>query len=137
MRRLVGAAVVGLLGWGLLSAGIGGSIACGSVPARVRGTVVDARTGAPVAGAAVRTPGGLARTDATGAFDAALELAVSYRTDWVGVVAGRTRESAFQAARSVRVERDGYEPIEHGTKGARWTEAEATLDVGVVRLVPR
>lgn len=172
-RRLVGAAALGLLGLGLLCAGIGGSIACGTVPARVRGVVVDARTGGPVEGAAILTlqaivpeedlatwwqiarhaaeararghlgfvSPGSAHTNVAGAFETVVALTTSYRTNWLGVVSDRTRENASNEARYLRVEREGYEPLFHDTKDARWMERAdgkivGTLEVGTIRLEP-
>ncbi|MCK6459236.1 MAG: hypothetical protein L6Q95_05000 [Planctomycetes bacterium] len=55
MRRiLLGAGVLALLAFlFVLALGSGGYVACGRVPARIRGTVVDAETGAPVEGASL------------------------------------------------------------------------------------
>jgi hypothetical protein len=53
-RTLLGAGALGLLALLFVVAmRSGGYVACGRVPARIRGTVVDAETGAPVEGASV------------------------------------------------------------------------------------
>ena len=54
-QRLLGAAVLGLLGYGVFTAVVGGSIVSSSLPIRVRGVVVDAETGVPLEGVALLT----------------------------------------------------------------------------------
>lgn len=155
-QRLLGAAVIGLLGYGVFTAVVGGSTVSSSLRMRVRGVVVDAETGAPIEGVALlllRDTGSLrsaedlerygrpvpARTDAAGAFDIVVGIRVSYRTGWSGSVSGRSRESPFDAAQTLLVEKEGYFPLVHKTKDAHWLEQReggivGTLEVGTIRL---
>jgi hypothetical protein len=136
--------VIGLLGYGVFTAVVGGSTVRSSLRMRVRGVVVDAETGAPLEGAAVRARRSgdeepRSPTDAAGAFEVVVPLGVSYRTGWSGSVSGRSRESPFEAAPALLVERQGYVPLLHETKDARWTEQReggivGTLEVGTIRL---
>jgi hypothetical protein len=141
-RRIVGAAAVGLLVTGVVLAWRGRPIAQGHVRMRVRGVVVDGKTGAPVQGATLRTEGSSATTDGSGAFEAIALLAFAYETNWLGIVTGRTQASPFETVRSLRVERDGFLELVHDAKDARWIEQRdgeivGTLDVGTIRLARR
>lgn len=144
-RRLLGAAVIGLLGYGVFTAAVGGSTVRSSLRMRVRGVVVDAETAVPLEGAAVRTrrrgteEAGSGHTDVAGAFEVVVRIGVSYRTGWSGSVSNRSRESPFEAVQALLVEKEDYVPLVHETKDARWLEQKeggivGTLEVGAIRL---
>jgi len=89
----------------------------------------------------IRFPTGVgsARTDAAGAFEIVVALATSRYRGSLGLCRTYYRESASDVARALLVEKDGYLPLVHETRDARWEERlegriVGTLDVGTIRL---
>jgi hypothetical protein len=85
---------------------------------------------------------GSARTDASGAFEIIVGIGTSENAGRFGIVWHRERGSAFDVARALLVEKEGYAPQVHETKDARWVEQPdgeivGTLEVGTIRLARR
>jgi hypothetical protein len=84
---------------------------------------------------------GSARTDGMGAFEIIVGIGTSETTGRLGITRHRERGSAFDVARALLVEKEGYVTLVHETKDARWEERQereivGTFDVGTIRLEP-
>jgi hypothetical protein len=155
-----GAAVVAVLVW--LYDRSACAIACGQLPIRVVGVVVDA-AGSPVEGASLLTlidpedardseyvekrrectreevisyapVWGSGRTDPGGAFEIITGIPISHTYGRLGITWHTERGSAYKVARGLLVEKEGYAPLVNVTKDARWHERREGGLVGTLEV---